>query len=215
MRWWTSWQAIAQARHTAPPDVQGNRVNEQKVQRQSAGAPKNRQDTVLAFASRAAPGYDQPSEPPICIQVGIMAVLFRVFATWCGTFGYSPDCPGPTFETYSQRATANATKANKTATDPSTFEKQKMNSLELPPNAKNPAAAEVLRVWAVPDEGQQFVLKTTWQEPGAWGLLLADIARHAAKANRDDGLNEAEALVRIKQFLDAEFARPTDQPTRI
>ena len=74
---------------------------------------------------------------------------------------------------------------------------------------------EILRVWAVPGEAQQLVLKTSWTEPGAWGLLLADVARHAAKAYANEGRNEAEVLVRIRQFLDAEFSSPTDIPRQI
>ena len=95
------------------------------------------------------------------------------------------------------------------------FGRSQRNALKTPPNAENPAAMEVLRVWAVPGEAQQLVLKTTWKEPGAWGLLLADVARHAAKAYAVEGRNEAETLVRICQFLRAEFAAPTDKPTQI
>ena len=95
------------------------------------------------------------------------------------------------------------------------FEKSKTRSLDVPPNASNAAAVEVLRVWAVPGEAQQVVLKATWKEPGAWGLLLADVARHAAKAYGNEGLNEAQVFNRIRQFLEAEFASPTDKPTRI
>jgi hypothetical protein len=85
------------------------------------------------------------------------------------------------------------------------------NALQPPPNSKNRAALEVLRVWAIPGEAQQFSLITAWREPGTWGLLLADLARHVAKAYANEGLNEVETLVRIRQFLDAEFSMPTDQ----
>jgi hypothetical protein len=95
------------------------------------------------------------------------------------------------------------------------FGTSKTKSLETPPNAKNPAAAEVLRVWAVPGEAQQLVLRTTWKDPGAWGLLLVDVARHAARAYANEGRNEAEVLARIRQFFDAELERPTDRPTQI
>ena len=78
------------------------------------------------------------------------------------------------------------------------FGKPKTNSLEPPPNAKISTAMEVLRVWAVPGEAQQVVLKTTWKEPGVWGLLLADVARHAAKAYSNEGQNEAEVLTRLR-----------------
>src|SRR5580698_6705501 len=91
------------------------------------------------------------------------------------------------------------------------FGKKASQELEPPPIAKSSAqAVEVLRVWAVPGQPQQLTLKTTWKDPGAWGLLLADIARHASKAYEQEGHERAETLRRIRQFLDAEFAAPTD-----
>ncbi len=84
------------------------------------------------------------------------------------------------------------------------------NELTPPPNAKNASAVEVLRVWAEPGAAQQLVLQTTWKEPGAWGLLLADIARHAARAYTAEGMSEAQALDRILRLFRAEFAAPTD-----
>jgi hypothetical protein len=63
------------------------------------------------------------------------------------------------------------------------FGKKSVQELEPPPIAKsNPQAVEVLRVWAVPGQPQQLTLKITGKDAGAWGLLLADVARHAAKA---------------------------------
>ena len=44
-----------------------------------------------------------------------------------------------------------------------------------------------------------------------WGLLLVDIARHAARAYaRESGYTEDEALTRILDMFEAEVARPTD-----
>ena len=93
------------------------------------------------------------------------------------------------------------------------FGKKASQELELPPVAKsNPQAVEVLRVWAVPGHAQQLTLRTTWKDPGAWGLLLADVARYAANAYQNEGHERAEVLKRIRQLLDAEFAEPTDTP---
>ncbi|WP_421917140.1 DUF5076 domain-containing protein [Mesorhizobium sp.] len=87
------------------------------------------------------------------------------------------------------------------------------NDLSPPPNAKSAKAVEVLRVWAEPGTAQQLVLRTTRKEPGAWGLLLADVARHAAKAYATEGLPEAQALDRILQLFQAEFAERTGTPS--
>jgi hypothetical protein len=96
------------------------------------------------------------------------------------------------------------------------FGRKVTRELELPPIASaNSKSVEVLRVWAAPGEPQQLVLKTTWKEPGAWGLMLADIARHAANAYANEGRDRTEVLARIREMLDAEFSAPTDEPQQL
>jgi len=96
------------------------------------------------------------------------------------------------------------------------FGRKVTRELELPPIASaNSKSVEVLRVWAAPGEPQQLVLKTTWKEPGAWGLMLADIARHAANAYANEGRDRTEVLARIREMLDAEFLAPTDEPKQL
>jgi Domain of unknown function (DUF5076) len=96
------------------------------------------------------------------------------------------------------------------------FGKKAKRELEPPPIAsENDQSVEVLRVWAASGQQQQVALKTTWKDAGAWGLMLADIARHAANAYEGEGHNRAEALARIRQLFDAEFADPTDEPVQI
>ena len=96
------------------------------------------------------------------------------------------------------------------------FGKQPKRELQPPPIAKSDKqAVEVLRVWAAPGEAQETVLKTTWKDAGAWGLLLADVARHAANAYENEGHNRAEVLERIRQLFEAEFSEPTDDPKQI
>jgi hypothetical protein len=94
--------------------------------------------------------------------------------------------------------------------------KKTIQELEVPPIAKsNSLATEVLRVWAAPGQPQQLTLRTTWRDAGAWGLLLADIARHAVQAYANEGHNPAEVLTRIRQLLDAELSHPTDKPRQL
>ncbi len=91
-----------------------------------------------------------------------------------------------------------------------------MNQLDPPPLAfSNSEATEVLRVWAAPEAPQQLTLRPTWQDPGAWGLLLVDIARHAANAYEAEGENRGASLARIRQSFEAEWAAPTDTPERL
>lgn len=96
------------------------------------------------------------------------------------------------------------------------FGKKPVRELELPPMAKsNSQAVEVLRVWAAPGQAQQVTLRTTWKDSGAWGLLLADVARHAANAYANEGHNPADVLARIRQLLEAEFSGPSDTPIQL
>jgi len=96
------------------------------------------------------------------------------------------------------------------------FGKKLTGELAPPPMANgNPKAVEVLRVWAADGQPQQLTLKTTWKDSAAWGLLLADVARHAAKAYANEGYNAEEVLERIRQSLDAEFSNPTDTPREL
>lgn len=91
------------------------------------------------------------------------------------------------------------------------FGKRKQGSeLDPPPIAgSNHEAVEVLRVWAAPGSPQQLTLRTCWKDPGAWGLLLADVARHAAHAYQREGQNPEQVLERIRQLFDAEWLSPT------
>ena len=83
--------------------------------------------------------------------------------------------------------------------------------LDPPPIAdSDPDAQEVLRVWAAPGNPQQLTLRTTWKDPGAWGLMLVDIANHAANAYENEGSDRRVALARIRELFDAEWFEATD-----
>ena len=87
------------------------------------------------------------------------------------------------------------------------------NELQLPPGAAaTPDAVEILRVWAAPGQPVQLTLRTVWQDPAAWGLMLVDLARHAARSYERDGRNRDEVLSRIRAGFDAEWSTPTDSP---
>ena len=71
-------------------------------------------------------------------------------------------------------------------------------------------ATEVLRAFVV-DGGLSIAFTRAFEEPDMWGLLLVDIARHAARAYaRETSYTEAEALARVVEMFEAEIARPTD-----
>jgi hypothetical protein len=81
----------------------------------------------------------------------------------------------------------------------------------LPPDViGRDEATEVLRAFVV-DGGLSIAFQRAFEEPEMWGLLLVDIARHAARAySRESSYTEDEALSRIVEMFEAEIARPTD-----
>ena len=90
-----------------------------------------------------------------------------------------------------------------------------VRELPSPPLAQQDGTFEVLRVWTGEAQPQQCVLQTAWSDPMAWGLLLVDVARHAARAYAGSTFSEEEALKRIKSGFDAEWNSPTDLGTQV
>jgi hypothetical protein len=86
----------------------------------------------------------------------------------------------------------------------------------LPPDVMGrDDATEVLRAFVL-DGGLSIAFQRAFEEPDMWGLLLVDIARHAARAySRESGYTEEEALARIVDMFEAEIARPTDTGTTV
>jgi hypothetical protein len=74
-------------------------------------------------------------------------------------------------------------------------------------------AHEVLRAFVL-DGGLSIAFSRAFEEPDVWGMLLVDVARHAARAYaREANYTEEEALARIVEMFEAEIARPTDSGT--
>lgn len=70
--------------------------------------------------------------------------------------------------------------------------------------------AEMARIWIA--DGDQIVTlsRRLWDDPGAWGLMLVDIAKHVAMAYTAKGLDVNETLARIRCAMDAEWINPTE-----
>ncbi len=88
------------------------------------------------------------------------------------------------------------------------------NQLTIPEAARKDANSfELLRVW-VANKNQHLSLRIgVWNNPAAWGIMLADLAKHVANAYyQDAGLDRLKTLQQIKAALDAELASPTDEP---
>ena len=87
--------------------------------------------------------------------------------------------------------------------------------LDPPPAAqRDKAAFELLRVW-VAEQGQHVSLRSgTWEDPFAWGIVLADLARHIvnAEAMQKKEIDKDAFLERILEGFHAEIESPTDEP---
>ncbi len=88
-------------------------------------------------------------------------------------------------------------------------------NLEPPPVAKRDAASfELLRVW-IAEQGQHVSLRSgVWEDPFAWGIVLADLARHIVHAEslaRKD-LDQEAFFKRMLEGFEAEIESPTDDP---
>ena len=87
--------------------------------------------------------------------------------------------------------------------------------LDPPPAAqRDKAAFELLRVW-VAEQGQHVALRSgTWEDPAAWGIVLADLARHIVHAEslHKKGLDRRAFLARMLDGFHAEIESPTDEP---
>jgi hypothetical protein len=81
--------------------------------------------------------------------------------------------------------------------------------IEIPEDVQRDSdAQDVLRVWRV-GEGQVFSVRLEhWNDPAAWGILLADLARHVARSFEKSGSHtESLALQRVLEGFHAELPR--------
>jgi len=87
--------------------------------------------------------------------------------------------------------------------------------LDVPPvAARDKASFEVLRVW-IAEQGQHVSLRSgAWEDPFAWGIVLADLARHIALAHQlQHPETDLEGFVeRLLEGFHAEIENPTDEP---
>lgn len=88
------------------------------------------------------------------------------------------------------------------------------NELPIPDVAQqDPKSIELLRVWVANQEQHVSLRAGVWSDPAAWGIMLADLARHISNAyNQEIGLDPNQSLERIKAGLEAEWDSPTDYP---
>src|SRR5512133_1711499 len=93
---------------------------------------------------------------------------------------------------------------------------RKKNECPIPPEAiTDPNGGEILRAW-VAHEALHVSLRIPdeWEDPGHWGVALADVMRHLADAyQKSQGVAPQVTIARIQEMIAAELASPTDKPT--
>ena len=87
--------------------------------------------------------------------------------------------------------------------------------LDIPAAAqRDKASFEVMRVF-IAEQGQHVSIQSgAWEDPFAWGIVLADLARHIALAHQmQNSKTDPEAfMARLLEGFQAEIENPTDEP---
>jgi len=84
------------------------------------------------------------------------------------------------------------------------------DALVIPPEALEQGGFEVLRA-AIVEGGLHVSLRRAFDEPDAWGMLIADLARHVARIYaKETPMREDEVLERVRRIFEAEMDAPTD-----
>lgn len=87
------------------------------------------------------------------------------------------------------------------------------HALDVPPDALERGGHEVLRA-CVSEGAVSVAMRRSFDDPFVWGILLVDLARHAARIYAAEaGMSEDEAMQRILEGVRAELDSPTDLGT--
>ena len=80
-------------------------------------------------------------------------------------------------------------------------------ALQIPPTALDKGGIEVLRT-AIVNDDVHVTLRPAFQEPQAWGLLLAQVIRNVGRAYaQQPQFKELEVIAQVRQSLDQELQR--------
>jgi hypothetical protein len=87
------------------------------------------------------------------------------------------------------------------------------DALHVPPTALEHGGVEVLRA-AIVEGGLHVSLRRAFDDPEAWGMLIADIARHVARIYaKESAMSEDDVLNRVRAIFEAEMDAPSDPGT--
>ena len=87
------------------------------------------------------------------------------------------------------------------------------DALHIPPAALEQGGVEVLRAVII-DGGLHVSLRRAFEDPEAWGMLIADVARHVARIYATESqVSEEQTLARVRAIFEAEMDAPSDPGT--
>ncbi len=84
------------------------------------------------------------------------------------------------------------------------------DALHIPPTAADKGGIEVLRAGVV-DGSLNVMLRRAFNDPRAWGILLADVARQVSRVYaQEKNEEEAQVLAAIRDAFAAEISAPAN-----
>jgi hypothetical protein len=84
------------------------------------------------------------------------------------------------------------------------------DALSIPPTAADKGGIEVLRAGVV-DGALNVMLRRAFNDPRAWGILLADVARQVSRIYAEEkNEDEAQMLASIRAAFAAEINAPAN-----
>ena len=87
---------------------------------------------------------------------------------------------------------------------------KKFEALSPPPDVLEKGGVEILRA-SVVDGAVSIALRRAFDDPFTWGVLMVDLARHAARVYAmETDLSEEEAMTEIRAGIEAELEDPSD-----
>ncbi len=88
------------------------------------------------------------------------------------------------------------------------------NQLAIPPGAAgDPKAFELVRAWVAQGDLHVSLQMGGWDDPTAWGVVLADLVRHVARFYADHKrMNPEQTIERVRGALDAELDGEEESP---
>jgi hypothetical protein len=85
-----------------------------------------------------------------------------------------------------------------------------LEELEIPSRVLDATErAELARIWLADGNQVAIVSSRLWSDPGVWGLMLVDLAKHVAHAYAHAGTPADVALSKIREAMDSEWSKPT------